>query len=52
MELKQQRIEFAKQVYGYNCGTGKDAKIFIKFIVNENGVKMCIRDRIYIVLKV
>lgn len=38
MELKQQHIEFAKQVYGYNCGTGKDAKIFIKFIVNENGV--------------
>ena len=38
MELKQQRVEFAKSMYGYNCGTGKDAKIFIKFVVNENGV--------------
>lgn len=35
---KQQKVSFAKQLYSYNAGTGKDAKIFIKFVVKENRV--------------
>lgn len=38
VEQKQQSVSFAKQLYSYSCGTGKDVKIYIKFAVNENGV--------------
>ena len=38
VEQKQQSVSFAKQLYSYSAGTGKDAKVFIKFVVNENGV--------------
>lgn len=38
VEQKQQSVSFAKQLYSYSAGTGKDAKIFIKFVVKENGV--------------
>lgn len=38
VEQKQQSVPFAKQLYAYSAGTGKDVKIFIKFAVNENGV--------------
>lgn len=38
IEEKQQRVEFAKQLYAYSAGTGKDAKIFIKFAVHDGGV--------------
>lgn len=38
VEQKQQSVPFAKTLYSYSAGTGKDAKIFIKFVVNENGV--------------
>lgn len=38
VEQKQQSVSFAKPLYAYSAGTGKDAKIFIKFVVNENGI--------------
>lgn len=39
VEQKHQSVPFAKLLYSYSAGTGKDAKIFIKFAVNENGIK-------------
>jgi hypothetical protein len=33
--MAEQSVEFAKRPLSFKVGTGKDAKIFIKFVVNE-----------------
>ncbi|MGL5717043.1 MAG: hypothetical protein ACRCX2_28765 [Paraclostridium sp.] len=35
----EQQVEFAKRPLSFKVGTGKDARIFIKFIVDEEGEK-------------
>lgn len=37
--MEKQQVEFSKKVLSYKVGTGKDAKIFIKFIVDKDGKK-------------
>ncbi|MGL6098603.1 MAG: ribose-phosphate pyrophosphokinase [Fusobacteriaceae bacterium] len=37
--MSGQQFDFAKKVLSYQVGTGKDAKIFIKFIVDREGKK-------------
>lgn len=35
---KQQSVGFAKETMAFSCGTGKDARIYIKFVVKEDGI--------------
>lgn len=37
--MQKQEMDFSKKVLNYKVGTGKDAKIFIKFIVDREGKK-------------
>lgn len=37
--MEQQKVEFARKSLTFKTGTGKDAKIFIKFLIEENGEK-------------
>lgn len=37
--MNKHEVDFSKKVLSYQVGTGKDAKIFIKFIVDRDGKK-------------
>lgn len=38
MNDKQQSVNFSEELFHFQVGTGKDAKIFIRFLVEEDGV--------------
>jgi hypothetical protein len=35
---KQQSINYSEELFHFQCGTGKDAKIFVRFMLEEDGV--------------
>lgn len=39
IEQKKQSVKFVERLFTYSAGTGKDARIFIKFMTIENGKK-------------
>lgn len=34
---KQQSVNYSEELFHFECGTGKDAKLFIRFMLEENG---------------